>query len=70
MPKFYVRTGDIRRVIVADNPVNAAVCSIILEGKDGRKPKLGRTILVSERGFDIHESDVLLNTSFVVNLLK
>ena len=61
MPKYYVRTGKVQEVIVAQDPRQAA-CLVLHKVSSGGSPLLSKIIHVSELGFGIHDDDDFFDT--------
>ena len=56
MPKFYVESGDLLKVVDADNPIDACKKAIKISVKelmsdDSKDVDLGLLFVVSEKGF-------------------
>ena len=56
MPKFYVESGDLLKVVDADNPVDACKKAVKISVKelmsdDSKHMDLGLLFVVSQRGF-------------------
>jgi hypothetical protein len=57
MPKYYVKIIDTKVIVVADNPLDACVKASIRKGIISA----GLYWSVSERGFDSHPDDELVD---------
>ena len=74
MPKYYVCTGDMKTVIVANNEKEAAVKAIsqhidkleLLDEEVG----LGVLTKVGQRGFSKHQDDVYIATEAILNAIE
>jgi len=79
MPKYYVETGTLQEVVMADNPTEAcrmairSVSRLFLKTGDG-DVVLGESFIVNERGFPSNRSpftidtfnDTLVSTSTII----
>jgi len=66
MNKFYVVSGLVKEIVLATNPVNAAV--IAMRRLDG-PILMGTTFRISEKGFDEHDDDTVISTSALLEIL-
>ena len=68
MSKYYVTTGAHMVVLIADTPRKAALRLLSLLGRNcgGSEPAVGPTFRLSERGFEEHSDDVVLDSKIIV----
>jgi hypothetical protein len=52
MTKYYVETGDIREVVVADQPTHAAQKAIRKAIRKNKNANVGMIIMMSDKSFD------------------
>lgn len=66
MRKYYVSCGDIQAIVMASTGIQAAVKSFRLPTP---VRNLATSFRVSERGFDVHDDDELIDTATVIWVL-
>lgn len=67
MAKWYVRSGELRTIIIAGTPMDAVVNAI---RKAAPGTKLAKATIVGEKGFDDnHDDDLLILTEHVLALI-
>lgn len=67
MAKWYVRSGELRTIIIAETPMDAGVNAI---RKAAPGTKLAKATIIGERGFDNnHDDDLLILTEYVLALI-
>lgn len=68
--KFYISCGLVRQVVLASNPIQAAIK--VLQRLEG-PTLLGGVFTVSQRGFEFHEheldEDFLMTTEALISIL-
>ena len=74
MAKYYIESGELKRIIEASGPISAA--AIALEGAREKDRELARVLTINERGFVRNRShmqryatDLVLETGTLLTLL-
>lgn len=67
MTKYYVQSGNLKELVLADTPINAIIKSIKLNEHD---VTIGTSdvFTVSQKGFVLDREDFMLDTTEVVHL--
>lgn len=68
MPKYYVESGDLKKIINAHSHKLAAINAF--KTIDSSTKKLGKLTFVGEQGFTNHKEDIYLSTSFLLEESK
>ena len=68
MPKFYVESGDLLKVVDADNPIDACKKAVKISVKelmsdDSKSVDLGLLFVVSQKGFPSLREPFTIDTS-------
>lgn len=74
MAKYYIESGELKRIIEATGPISAA--AIALEGAREKDLELARVLTINERGFirdrahmQRYANDLVLETGTLLTLL-
>ena len=74
MAKYYIESGELKRIIEASGPISAA--AIALEGAREKDLELARVLTINERGFardrshmQRYATDLVLETGTLLTLL-
>ncbi|MFA5234750.1 MAG: hypothetical protein WC390_10155 [Sulfurimonas sp.] len=68
MPKYYVQSGNVQIVVnrVCEDDACAALAA---KWVTSNNLKLGEIIIISERGFDLHDEDIVVGTRDFLQML-
>ncbi len=74
MSKYYVNCGDEKIILTASTPTQAAVLGlqkiIIRSGEEGREElEIYTEVTVSQRGWEEHQDDFILDTCVALGIL-
>jgi hypothetical protein len=71
MAKFYVSSGELRKIVTEKTLLSAAVKAIKIVIAENPETLIGQAIVISELGFGkLHEGDTIVNTMSIAELLS
>ncbi len=68
MPKYYVQSGNVQLVVNRENEDDACA-ALAAKWVTSDNLRLGEFIIISERGFDLHDEDMVVYTRSFLQML-